>query len=293
MKFFGVIYDKNGAHPDPAKVDAIQSISNPSNQTQLQEFLGMVTYMSPFIPKLAEHTKTLRELLKKDVEYIWTPAHTTAFRKLKSLICKGVTLAYFDPSKDTQIEVDASTRGLVAALIQEGMPIAFASKSLSSAEERYANIERELLAVVFGCERFHTYIYGSHFTIISDHKPLEMIQLKNLTSAPPRLQRMLLRLQNYDLQIVYKPGKEMLLSDGLSQLPSSANTHIDLDLQVSHVQFSAAKIEELVQETSKDPALSALREVIVTGWPDFRKELPQSLTGCYSWQSLNPEWFPS
>ena len=221
----------------------------------------MVTYISPFIPKLAEHTKTLHELLKQDVEYIWAPAHITAFRKLKSLICKGITLAYFDPSKDTQIEVDASTRDLGAAFIQKGMPIAFASKSLSSAEERYANVERELLAVVFGCEHFHTYIYGYHFTI-----------------------RMLLKLQNYDLQIVYKPGKEMLLPDGLSQLLSIANTHIDLDLQVSHIQFSTAKIEELVQETSKDPALSASREVIVTSWPDSRKELPASLRDYWSFR---------
>ena len=76
----------------------------------------------------------------------------------------------------------------------------------------------------------------------------------------------------------------MLLSDGLSRLPSSANTYIDLDLQVSHVQFSAAKIEELVQETSKDPALSALREIIVTGLPDFRKELPQSLRDYWSFR---------
>ena len=93
-------------------------------------------------------------------------------------------LHYYDPSKKSVIQVDASSRGLGAALIQEGKPIAFASKSLTETEQHFANIEQELLAVVFGCERFHTYIYGCAFEIESDHKPLGMICLKNLTAAP-------------------------------------------------------------------------------------------------------------
>ena len=107
-----------------------------------------------------------------------------------------------------------------AVLLQEGRPIAYASKSLTDTEKRYANIDRELLAVVFGAERFRTYVYGKHFVVESDHKPLEMIQLKNLMAAPTRLQRMLLRIQHYDITIKYRPGKEFLLADGLSRLPN-------------------------------------------------------------------------
>lgn len=122
-------------------------------------------------------------------------------------------------------------------------PIAFASKSLTETEQRYANIERELLAVVFGCERFRTYIYGCSFEVENDHKPLEMICLKNLTAAPPpRLQRMLLRLQEYDMVIKYRPSKEMLLTDGLSRLPNKKNKEvIDLNIKVNFVQFSTEK----------------------------------------------------
>ena len=119
-------------------------------------------------------------------------------------------LRYYDPSKKSTIQVDASSRGLGAALIQEGKPIAFASKSLTETEQRYANIERELLAVVFGCESFRTYIYNCSFEVESDHKPLGMICLKNLTAAPPRLQRMLLRLQEYDMVIKYRPGRRII-----------------------------------------------------------------------------------
>ena len=93
------------------------------------------------------------------------------------------------------VQANASQRGLGACLLQEGQPIAFASKSLTDTETRYANIERELLANVFTCQQFNTYILGRPFTMESDYKPLEMIHQKNLASAPPRLQWMLLQLQ--------------------------------------------------------------------------------------------------
>ena len=284
IRFYGVIYDQDGAHPDPAKVAAIKSMARPSSQKELQEFLGVVTYMSPFMPKLSDATEPLRSLLKKDAEFSWTASHDAAFQSVKNLICQETTLAYFDPKKETRIQVDASQKGLGAALVQDGQPIAFASKSLSDAEQRYANIERELLAVVFGCERFHTYLFGRPFVVESDHKPLEMIHLKNLGAAPPRLQRMLMRLQNYDLQITYKPGKEMLLADGLSRLSPADDSHIELDLQIHLVHFGSGKLQELKMETGRDSTLSGLRDIIVTGWPSSRKDLPTSLRPYWSYR---------
>ena len=168
-----MMYDKDGVHPDPTKVNDIQQRSSPESNTELQEFLGMVTYMSPFIPKLAEHTSNLRNLLKKGIDFEWTESHERDFQKIKGFVCHETTLTYFNVEDETVIQVDASSRGLGAVLLQNNKPIAFASKSLSDTEQRYANIERELWAVVFGCERFHTYVYGKHFTIESDHKPLE------------------------------------------------------------------------------------------------------------------------
>ena len=98
-------------------------------------------------------------------------------------------------------------KGLRVALLQKGKPIAFASKALTGPETRYANIESELLAVVFGCERFYSYLYGQSVTVESDHKPLESIHMKHITSAPHRLQKMLLRLQPYNITIKYSPDK--------------------------------------------------------------------------------------
>ena len=115
------------------------------------------------------------------------------------------------------VQTDASQRGLGTCLLQEGKAIAYASRSLTDTETRYANIERELPAMVFACQRFNTYVLGRPFTVESDHKPLEMIHQKSLASAPPRLQRMLLQQQQYDVTIRYRPGKEMLLADALSR----------------------------------------------------------------------------
>ena len=100
--------------------------------------------------------------------------HQKACELVKSSICKETTLAYFDRDKEYVIQVDASGKGLGAVLLQDKKPIVYTSKSLTDAEKRYANIERELLAVVFGAERFHTYVYGKEFTVESDHKLLEM-----------------------------------------------------------------------------------------------------------------------
>ena len=189
---------KNGVHPDPQKGDNIQKKEAPTNVKELQQFMGIIQYMSPFIPKLSSHTDPLRKLLHIEAAWKWTESHEKAFQAIKDLVHQEMTLSYYDPKKATILEVDSSMTDIGAALIQDGRPIAFASKSMTDTESRYAKIERELLAVVFALERFHTYIYGKPVLVQSDHKPLENIQYKNLSKAPPRLQRMLLRIQPYN-----------------------------------------------------------------------------------------------
>ena len=279
ISFFGMIYSASGVRPDPKKCEDIKNLPTPKNVTELQQFLGMVQYMSPFIPKLADNTAALRNLTKKDSEFDWNDSHEKAFNKIKDMVCHSTSLAYFDVTKKTIIKVDASQQGIGAALTQDGKPIAFASKAMTETEQRYANIERELLAVVYGCERFHTYVFGKKFIVETDHKPLEQIQKKSLANTPPRLQRMMLRLQHYDLEIIYKPGKEMALPDMLSRIkPSTADLKaIDLEQSIYAVQFSSERLEQLKQETQKDPELVALKEVIIKGWPDQPSKLPKSL----------------
>ena len=173
------------------------------------------------------------------------------------------------------VQADASQRGLGTYLIQDGQPIAFASKSLTDTETRYANIERELLAIVFACQRFNTYVLGRPFTVESNHKPLEMIHQKSLASAPPRLQRMLLQLQRYDLVIRYKPGKEILLADAMSRCPSHSSEEIKLDMRVNYIAFNKAWIAKLKEATWEDPILSTVCQLTQQGWPHQRRHTPR------------------
>ena len=146
------------------------------------------------------------------------------------------------------IQVDASQVGLGAALLQNGKPVAFASKALTKTECRYANIEREMLATVFGAERFHTYVYGWSFTIESDHKPLESISRKNLADTPAQLQCMMLCLQRYNFTIHYHSGKEMVIPDTLSRFSPRPDPDLPLDITIHHAHIMPDCKEDFVND---------------------------------------------
>ena len=237
VTFFGNQYSNEGVRPDPEKVRDIQKMPTPQNKEELHSFIGgLMQYLSQFTPNFADRAHHLRELLKQDVPWVWEPSHQKCFEELKTAVTKPICLKYYDTTKSLSLEVDASQKGLGAALVQDGKPIAFGSKTLTKCQSRYSNMEREMLVVVWGIERYHTYLYGRAFTVVSDHKPLEIICGKPLRSAPPRLQRMLTKIQGYDFKVTYRPGKDMLLADTLSRLPNPDNNEeVQLDLKVDAV----------------------------------------------------------
>ena len=119
--------------------------------------------------------------------------------------------------------MDASKTGLGAVLLQEGQPVVYASRTLTDTERRYSNIERELLGVVFGLERLHHYTFGKPIMVETDHQPLTSIWKKTIAISSPRLQRLLLRLAQYDVHIEYLRGKENVIADALSRVTSDQN----------------------------------------------------------------------
>ena len=251
----------------------------PTDKQQLQSFLGMVNYMGTFIPNLSHHTEPLRAMLKKDNVFHWEKQQTQSFQQVKTLIVKANTtlLRYYNRNLPVTVQADASLRGLGACLIQhngEDQLIAFASKSLTDAETRYANIERELLAIVFACQCFSTYLLGRSFVAETNHKPLEMIAMKNLANVPPHLQRMLLELQRYDVTIKYRPGKEMQLADALSCCLVRASQEIKLDMRVDYIAFTKPWIEKLKDSTQRDPILPMVYQLTQQGWPHQRRHVP-------------------
>ena len=134
INFFGCLYDANGVHPDPGKVNAVHALPVPTSVTELQEFLGLVTYLSPFIPGLSTLTAPLHELLKKDTDFIWNHTYNATFQQVKEAVISDTTLRYFNPSLPVTIQVNASQVNLGAALLQNGKPVSFASKALTKTE---------------------------------------------------------------------------------------------------------------------------------------------------------------
>ena len=204
---------------------------------------------------------------------------------MKQIISEAPVLKYFDPKADTELQCDASDKGLGACLMQEGQPVAYASRAMTDAEVNYAQIEKELLAIVFGVERFEQYVHGRPVKIETDHKPLESIFKKTLVSAPKRLQHMMLRLQKYNLTVVYKKGSEMYLADTLSRafIQSSSNEDImrgevakDTE-SINMVQY--LPVSETTQNTIRsamesDPVMKELKTTIREGWPETKDHLP-------------------
>ena len=231
-------------------------------------------YLSPFIMGLSTLTSPLQELLKKDTDFTWNCTYDATFQCDKDTVISDTTLRYFDPSLPVTIQVDASQVGLGMVLLQNNKPIAFASKAITETECHYTNIEREMLAVVFGAERFRTYAYGRSFTIESDHKPLESILQKNLADMPAQLQCMLLCLQGNDYIIHYQPSKKMALPDTLSRLSPHPGPNSPLDIAIHHAQLSPAWKEAFQQAFVSDPDMPALINIIIPSWPDDIKAVP-------------------
>jgi len=273
IAFFGNVIGANGLEPHSAKLAAINNMNPPQDVKELETFLGLATYLGRFTPQLAELAAPLRDLCKKDVLFSWQQAQQDAFDKLKKELLSSRVLKFFDTAKPVTIQVDASMRGLGAALLQEHGPIEYASKTLSDTESRYSNIEREMLGVLFGLERFHYYAYGRPVSVETDHKPLEAIFKKHLDKAPPRISRMMLRIQKYDVTIKYVPGKEILLADALSRVnPCSGDEIKDLQISVheihSGLNATPMRIKSIQEATSNDTTLQMLAQTIQKGWPD-------------------------
>lgn len=179
--------------PDPSKIEAIVNLEYPDCKAKLETLLGMVVYVSKFAPHLTDITAPLHSLLDKDVEFVWDVAQQNACEELKRVITSSPVLGYYDPKEPLVLESDASKHGFGSCPMQNGRPIAYASKSLTKTEAGYAQIEKELLAILFGCKRFHQYTYGRPVTVHTDHKPIATIMKKSLSTASPPLQRMLLQ----------------------------------------------------------------------------------------------------
>ncbi|UYV68175.1 K02A2.6-like, partial [Cordylochernes scorpioides] len=289
VKYLGHIITPHGLKPDPEKVKALKEMPHPESITELKSFLGFATYLCKFMPNISMISEPLRKLTMKNSTWSWSKNHQAAFEQIKDLASKAPVLRYFDADKSIAIQCDASKHGLGATLLQESQPIIFASRSLSKTEQNYAQIEKECLAIVFACERFHQYILGKCQVIVqTDHKPLLSIFKKSILKAPQRLQRMLLRLQRYNLELEHVQGSQMHLADIFSRacIKDVRNENLKYDvypIDIIYKEIATVNVMETLsvcsdtvlrirEETSSDPILCEVKKLILNGWPPNKNQ---------------------
>ena len=221
LTYLGEKLTHQGVKPDPDKVAGICNMPVPTTKEEVQRALGMVNYMAKFVPNLTVMTIAQRQLLLEKNDCQCKAEQAKEWQSIKDFFTTEPLLKFYDPARRSKLSSDASKDGLGAVLLQEHdgnwLPVAFISRAMTSAEKNYAQIKKELLGLVFACEKFHEYVHGATVIGETDHKTLVSLHKKNLCDLTPRLQRMMLRLRRYDLKLEFKPGKYLIVADTLSR----------------------------------------------------------------------------
>ena len=288
--FLGDLLTDTGIRPDPSKVSAIVNFEKPVDKKGIQRLLGMVNYLGKWVANLSTITEPLRKLLVKDIQWEWSFEQEKAFVEIKEILSKEPILEYYNPNRPIKISSDASKSGLGAVLYQlvenEWRVIAYASRAMTGAETHYAQIEKELLSIAFACSRFHQYIYGTTVKCETDHKPLIPIFRKPLADCPLRIQRLLLTIQRYDLEVSFIPGKELIPADALSrayeQNCRTGDTEGDgVDLYINDViklmPFSDNRLGSISEKSAEDSQFMVLKNIILRGWPNEHSDCPTEI----------------
>lgn len=220
INFLGHSVSEKGLHPDPSKINCIKNSPTPKNQKEVKSFLAFASYYRRFLPNFAKIAQPLTNLLKKEVKFLWTDICENAFQNIKNLVTSPPILKFADFNKPFIITTDASNKAIGAVLSQgeigKDLPISFASRVLNSAEINYSVTEKEMLAICWAVNHFRPYVFQTKFLICTDHKPIaQALRIKNPGS---RLDRLRLKLEEYDYSIVYKPGKNNTNADYLSRI---------------------------------------------------------------------------
>lgn len=279
IRYLGHELTSEGVSPLQDKIEAIQKAPRPTNVSELKSFLGMVNYYGKFVRNLSSQMQPLYALLQHNINWVWSDDCEQAFVNAKNALASNQVLTHFDPNKPLVLSVDASPCGLGAVLghrYPDGSdrPIAYASRTLSQTEKNYAQIEKEALAIIFGIKKFHLYLYGTNFTLITDHQPLTKIfgpkhGIPALAAA--RMQRWAVLLSAYQYNIEYRSSAKNANADLLSRLPVGEASSGDPE---EYFVFETVLMEtpitatEISKHTDKDPVLAKVLEFTLSGWPN-------------------------
>lgn len=280
ISYLGFRIDKVGLHTCEDKILAIRNAPVPRDITQLKSFLGLVNYYGKFVPNLSSHLHPLYNLLRDKVEWCWSEECNKSFKKMKELLMSAEVLVHYNPELPVRFITDASKYGLGAVIthiLPDGVekPIAYASRTLSSAETKYSQIEKEGLGIIFGLCKFNQYLYGRNFVLVTDHKPLTYIfhPEKGIPQfSANRLRRWAVILSNYQYTIEFVPSAENV-ADSLSRLPQLQQNSTWENVDVNFINYFQNNdhfpidFNMVQKETYIDKILQRVSRYISTGWP--------------------------
>nr|XP_034321902.1 uncharacterized protein K02A2.6-like [Crassostrea gigas] len=276
ITFMGHVMSKNGIGPTSDRIKSLLDAKEPTSGSEVKSFLGLVNFSARYIPNLATVSEPLRRLTKKNVNFVWGREQKKSFDTLKRCLPNVETLGHYRlDAEKTQLVTDASNVGLGAVLLQvhkgETRVICYASRTLSVAERNYSTTEKEALAVVWACEKFHIYLYGVEFELITDHKPLEVLYGRK--SRPnARIERWLLKLMAYNFKVRYLPGHQNI-ADALSRLvenkPVENSNSMETEQYVKFIAREATpyalSTREVEEVSKRDEELVRIRRFIKEG----------------------------
>ncbi|GFS82428.1 retrovirus-related Pol polyprotein from transposon 17.6 [Trichonephila clavipes] len=233
------------------------------NPDKLHYKVSEVKYVAP-----------LGEIIHENVEFNWGKEQELSFVHIKELLAKAPILKVFSVNNEIVIQCGSSKDGLGSCLIPKDQPVSFVSRS----EKNYAQIEKELLAIVFSFEQYHNFVYGHKVVVQSDHPPLMAIVKKPMHKISSRMQRMILKLLKYDFEINYVPGNQMFLADAVSRASLVSETVRDDPEMLNivhtiskHLSMREKRRVQFKKETELDPELQIVVKHIKGGWPNLTK----------------------
>ncbi len=287
VTYLGHVIDEEGLHPMPDKIRAVNQAPTPRSLTELKSYLGLLTYYSKFLPHLASNLRPLYDLLKKGSAWHWGSEQQQAFQKSKEMLTSSKLLTHFDSSLPLVLACDASAYGIGAVLahrMEDGSekPLGYVSRTLTKAEKNYSQLEKEGLSCIFGIRRFHSYLFGHRFQLITDHKPLlGLLKEDQATSqhASARIKRWSLFLAAYEYTLTFRNTEAHANADALSRLPlpeepDPSTTPPEVVLLMEYLDDLPVTANDIRHETRKDPILSKVHQYLRVGWPKERdKEL--------------------
>ena len=282
VNYLGHILSEGKVNVNPDKVEALKRAPAPRSTKEVKSYLGLLNYFRKFIPSLAEHIKPLYGLLKKNIKFVWDSNCEAAFKKSKELIAQDACVRIFDPKLHTILMCDASPIGVSAILMQRGsdgqeFPIHFASMLLDETQQKYAQLHREGLAIIFGLKKFYQYLYGRKITIVTDAQSVkEMFHPTKATAAVAalRIQRWGVYLTQFDYDLVHRSSTRMGIPDALSRLPIKSNDNFDLDEKDSSINIVRESVplqfEEIKIKQDDDPTIALVKKYVKEGFPNIR-----------------------